>query len=63
MEAENKVNEDQLPIVANKKAIIMSKAGEIYSFDIQTGSRSSLRLFQERLKDSPSQERVFFILL
>ena len=56
------VNEDQLPIVANKKAIIMSKAGEIYSFDIQTGSKKFIKAVSGKIEGQPIAKKGFLYI-
>jgi len=56
------VNEDQLPIVANKKAIVMSKAGEICSFDIQTGSKKLIKKIPGHIEGQPIANKGFLYI-
>ena len=56
------VNSDQLPIVANKKVIITSKTGEVFSFDIQTGKKTLLKKISGKIEGQPiAKQGVLYI--
>lgn len=56
------VNSDQLPIVANKKVIITSKTGEVFSFDIQTGKKTLIKNISGKIEGQPiAKQGVLYI--
>lgn len=56
------VNSDQLPIVANKKVIITSKAGKVFSFDIQTGAKTLAKKISGKIEGQPiAKKGVLYI--